>query len=183
MRNSPSSTCPALDRSLFTRRRFRGILMRNPDIPASGELSAAMWSVFAGLSELLPHPWHSPSEGLNCMGAALTTWRTANPPMARDGEVKAKAAAMGSMWTFRNRFLLVPRPSGTAGYGPMRTVVWDPQLACGVSRGDPIRLFYSFGPRDSLSQKASSMSSSGDQLGRQPSLHSRYHWLCLRAAR
>jgi len=33
---------------------------------------------------------------------------------------------------------LVPRPSGTAVYGPVRTVVWDPWLALAVSHGDPI---------------------------------------------
>jgi hypothetical protein len=36
----------------------------------------------------------------------------------------------------------VPRPSGTAVYGPVRTVVWDPWLALGVSHGDPIRLVF-----------------------------------------
>ncbi len=35
---------------------------------------------------------------------------------------------------------LVPRLSGTAVYRPVRTVVWDPWLALGVSHGDPIRL-------------------------------------------
>ena len=29
---------------------------------------------------------------------------------------------------------------GTAVYGPVRTVVWDPWLALAVSHGDPIRL-------------------------------------------
>jgi len=33
---------------------------------------------------------------------------------------------------------LVPRPSGTAVYGPVRTVVWDPWLALAVSHGDPM---------------------------------------------
>jgi hypothetical protein len=32
----------------------------------------------------------------------------------------------------------VPRPGGTAVYGPVRTVVWDPWLALVVSHGDPI---------------------------------------------
>lgn len=36
---------------------------------------------------------------------------------------------------------LVPRPSGTALYGAVRRVVWDPWLALAVSHGDPIRLF------------------------------------------
>ena len=34
---------------------------------------------------------------------------------------------------------LVPRPCGTAGYGPVCPVVWDPWLALVVSHGDPIR--------------------------------------------
>jgi hypothetical protein len=34
---------------------------------------------------------------------------------------------------------LVPRQCGTAVYGPVRTVVWDPWLALAVSHGDPIR--------------------------------------------
>ncbi len=34
---------------------------------------------------------------------------------------------------------LVPRPSGTAVYEPIRTVVWDPWLALAVSHRDPIR--------------------------------------------
>ena len=77
-------------------------------------------------------------------GNVLTAWRTVNPPMTPDGEVEPRAAAMGSMWAFRSRFSacslrgLVPRPSGTAVYGPVRTVVWDPWLALAVSHGDPI---------------------------------------------
>ena len=35
---------------------------------------------------------------------------------------------------------LVPRPSGTAVDGPIRTVVWDPWLALAVTSGDPILL-------------------------------------------
>ena len=34
---------------------------------------------------------------------------------------------------------LVPCPSGTAVYGPVRTLVWDPWLALAVSHGDPIQ--------------------------------------------
>jgi len=34
---------------------------------------------------------------------------------------------------------LVPRLCGTAGYGPVCPVVWDPWLALVVSHGDPIR--------------------------------------------
>jgi hypothetical protein len=33
---------------------------------------------------------------------------------------------------------LVPCPSRTAVYGPVRTVLWDPWLALAVSHGDPI---------------------------------------------
>jgi hypothetical protein len=52
---------------------------------------------------------------------------------------------MGSMWALRTGLgplltrACVPRLIGTAVYGPVRTVVWDPWLALGVSHGDPIR--------------------------------------------
>ena len=42
---------------------------------------------------------------------------------------------------------LVPRPSGTAVYGPVCTVVWDPWLALAVSHGDPIRLLRVVSPK------------------------------------
>ncbi len=41
-------------------------------------------------------------------GNVLTAWRTVNPPITPDGEVEPRAAAMGSMWAFRNRLRPVP---------------------------------------------------------------------------
>ena len=46
-----------------------------------------------------------------------------------------------------------PRPSGTAVYGPVRTVVWDPWLALAVSHGDPIRLLDSLVEHEESQQK------------------------------
>lgn len=77
-------------------------------------------------------------------GNVLTAWRTVNPSKTPDGEVEPKAAAMGKHVGVQEQasacFLrgLVPCPSGTAVYGPVRTVVWDPWLALAVSHGDPI---------------------------------------------
>jgi hypothetical protein len=90
-------------------------------------------------------PEASPNEGPNCMAGVLTAWRTVNPPKTPDGEVEPRAATMGSMWAFRIGLRLVssrglgPRLCGTAVYGPVRTVVWDPWLTLRVSHGDPIR--------------------------------------------
>ena len=88
-------------------------------------------------------------------GNVLTAWRTVNPSRPPDGEVEPRVAAMGAgAETAAGNHLgvqeqasvcflrgLVPRPSGTAVYGPVRSVLWDPWLALAVSHGDPIRFF------------------------------------------
>ena len=67
-------------------------------------------------------------------GCALTAGRTPQPTTPA-GEAWTRAGTMGSMWADRNGLRsvssrgLAPRLHGTAVYGPVRTVVWDPWLA------------------------------------------------------
>lgn len=78
------------------------------------------------------------------IGSAQTTRRTVVTPKAGrpgDAESRRDGKHVGARRRVSARLSrgLVPRLNGTAGYGPVRPVVWDPWLALRVSHGDPIR--------------------------------------------
>ena len=78
------------------------------------------------------------------VGSVRTAWRTAVTDEAgRRGDAESRhdgkhAGAQRRTPVHCSRGL-VPRLIGTALYGPVRRVVWDPWLALVVSHGDPIR--------------------------------------------